>query len=97
MIKESHLLMLRALKRGDKDITALNQGSYKTTRVSNIIMELKNWGVLINSIKENTNSGKWYVRYELAPIPKNYKKVDSLITWIEKINTNKTTKKRGIS
>lgn len=97
MYKESHLLVLKALKRGDKDITALNQGSYKTTRISNIIIELKKWGVMINSIKEKTPSGKWFVRYELTPISKNYKKVDSLIEWIEEINKPQTAdKKKGV-
>lgn len=97
MYKESHLLVLKALKQGDKDITALNQGSYKTTRISNIIIELKKWGVMINSIKEKTLSGKWFVRYELTPISKNYKKVDSLIEWIEEINKPQAAdKKKGV-
>lgn len=98
MSRESHILVLKALRRGDRDITALNQGSYKTTRISNIIIDLKKWGVMINSIKERAPSGKWFARYELTPIPKNYKKVDSLIEWIEEINQPQTQgrKKRGI-
>lgn len=97
MYKESHLLVLKALKRGDRDITALNQGSYKTTRVSNIIIDLKKWGVMINSIKEKAPSGKWFVRYELTPISKNYKKADSLIEWIKEINKLQTaSEKKGV-
>lgn len=96
MNKESHLLVLKALKRGDKDITALNQGSYKTTRISNIIIDLKKWGVMINTIKQIAPSGKWFGRYELASTHKNYQKVDSLIEWIEGINKPQIADKKEV-
>ena len=67
MQKQSLVLVLEALLRGDKNITALNQGNYLTTRLPNIITKLRNaHGLKINTIWErNPNSGKKYGRYEL--------------------------------
>ena len=84
--RESHLLVLKALKEGDSNITALNQGKYKTTRVSNIIIDLRRWGVDITSEWITPPSQKRFVRYTLLQSQENLEKVDSLISRLELIH-----------
>jgi hypothetical protein len=75
MRNQSTILVLEALIRGDKDITALNQGKYYTTRLTNIISDLRNkHGIEIKTITNiNPNTGKIFASYELPNKQKAFK------------------------
>lgn len=82
-LNESSSLILKALLRGDNNITALNGGSYLTTRVTNHINGLRDTGVKIETETIRTDSKKWYGRYKLFQTEENIKKATEILEQIE--------------
>jgi len=79
----SSSLVLKALLRGDDDITALNGGRYLTTRITNIINGLRDAGVQIETETIRTDSKKWYGRYKLIQTEQNIRKATEILEQIE--------------
>jgi hypothetical protein len=75
---ESTILTITALLKGD-EVSALRGGELKTTRVANIINRLRDDGLLIETEKIKTGSGKWYGRYRLVDWSANREKAERLV------------------
>lgn len=80
----STLLVLKALLRGDENITALDGGRFLTTRLTNIISKLRKKGLKIETETLTSEAtGKKYGRYKLIQTDNNIKLVIKLIEKIE--------------
>ena len=79
----SSYLVLKALLRGDEDITALNGGRYLTTRIANIINGLRDAGVQIETEIIRAGSKKWYGRYKLIQTEHSIRKATEILEQIE--------------
>ncbi len=80
---ESTALILKALLRGDDDVTALNGGSYLTTRITNHICKLREDGLQIETEILSNDNGKRFGRYRLIESDQNIKKAIELLETIE--------------
>jgi transcription initiation factor IIE alpha subunit len=91
MKNHSTILILQALINGADDITANNGLKYHTTRVSNIIVKLRDSGLLIETVRVDTNNS-WYGRYTLVNTKENRLKA---IETLKSISPTKTADTKG--
>lgn len=75
---KSQILILEALIRGDKDITALNGMKFLTTRITNHIGELRKAGLEIETKNVKTESSH-YGEYSLKEGETNMLKAHKIL------------------
>jgi len=75
--------VIKGLLRGDNDITALNSGKYLTTRMTNIICDLRQLGLEIRTEMRTAPSGKKYGAYRLVQSDRNIARAIELLEMIE--------------
>lgn len=76
---QSAILCLDALLHGN-EVTALKADRYRSTRTSNIILELRRrGGLIIDCERRETASGSWYGVYRLLFLPENAAKARNLL------------------
>ena len=78
MRNESTVLTLNALLASE-EVSALTGGHLLTTRVTNVIGRLREDGLLIETERIKTDSGKWYGSYRLVESKENVEKAFKLI------------------
>lgn len=76
---KSYLITLKALLDGDPDVSALQSGRLKTTRISNRIGILRSKGILIETRMITTPSKKTFGRYFLVRTPENIKNAKKIL------------------
>lgn len=75
--------VLLGLIKGNDDITALKSGKYLTTRITNIIMDLRDTGLKIETKMVKSRTGKRFGVYKLESGDDNYKKAYEVLEIIE--------------
>jgi hypothetical protein len=75
----SKVLILEALINKDDNITALEGGRFKTTRITNQINKLRKMGLLIHTQMVRSDSGKAYGKYRLVDNVLNRKRANEIL------------------
>ncbi len=75
---KSNLLILNDLILKRTKMTAYTMGRYKTTRLSNHIVQLRKYGIGIKTIINTTDNKKWFGSYELIQDKQNIRLATSL-------------------
>lgn len=76
--------VILGLLAGANDLSALNSGAYLTTRLPNIILDLRNYGLEIDVDFHKTSRGKRYGTYRLKNTKLNYKIAHGLLEYAQK-------------
>ena len=76
--------VILGLLDGANDLSALNSGAYLTTRLPNIILDLRNTGLDIDVDFHKTSKGKRYGIYRLKNTKLNYIIAHRLLEYIQK-------------
>lgn len=71
--------ILRALISRSDEVSALNSGKFLTTRITNHICLLRQYGIQIDTQMVKANSGKWYGTYKLMRSSKNIAKAKKVL------------------
>jgi len=80
----STILTLKALLQDDENITALDGGRFLTTRITNIILDLRGRGLKINTeMLTSPTTGKRYGRYKLIQSDENIKLAIEILEQLE--------------
>ena len=75
--------VLLGLLAGANDLSALNSGAYLTTRLPNIILDLRGAGLEIETELQKTHTGKRFGIYRLVDSKGNYKKTHELLEYAQ--------------
>ena len=76
--------VILGLLDGANDLSALNSGAYLTTRLPNIILDLRNASLEIDIDFHKTPKGKRYGIYRLKDTKLNYKIAHGLLEFAQK-------------
>ncbi|MDY4445756.1 hypothetical protein [Campylobacter sp.] len=86
---EPDFLIVNALYKGEQDLVALNGLKYKSTRISNYIVEIRKYLDGFNTIKTERvrynpyNKRKWYGKYILNRDDSTIQKIKELLDKIK--------------
>ena len=75
--------VIKGLLNGEDNLSALNSGAYLTTRLPNIILDLRHIGLEIEIEFHKTPSGKRYGIYRLVDTKTNLKKTHELLEYVQ--------------
>ena len=75
--------VIKGLLNNADDLSALNSGTYLTTRLPNIILDLRHIGLEIEIELHKTPSGKRYGIYRLVDTKTNLKKTHELLEYVQ--------------
>ena len=75
--------VILGLLAGANDLSALNSGAYLTTRLPNIILDLRGAGLEIETELQKTSSNKRFGIYRLVDSKANYKKTHELLEYAQ--------------
>ncbi len=76
--------VILGLLAGANDLSALNSGAYLTTRLPNIIWDLRNTGLKIETDFQSTINNKRFGIYRLINSKANYKKAHKLLEYVQR-------------
>ena len=78
-MREATIEVLKALCEG-KEVTEVKGIEFKTTRVSNEIVYIRNTlNIQVNTVRVNLENRKWYGRYELVRDKDNLAKAKEVL------------------
>ena len=75
--------VILGLLAGANDLSALNRGAYLTTRLPNIILDLRRAGLEIETELQKTCNNKPFGIYRLVNSKENYKKAHELLEYAQ--------------
>jgi hypothetical protein len=76
--------VILGLLAGANNLSAFNSRAYLTTRLPNIILDLRNAGLEIEIDFHKTSKGKRYGTYKLKNTKLNYKVAHDLLEYVQK-------------
>ena len=80
---ESTEKVILGLMAGANDLSALNGGAFLTTRLPNIILDLRGAGLEIETELHKTHTGKRFGIYRLVDSKVNYQKTHELLEYVQ--------------
>lgn len=81
---ESTEKVITGLLNDADNLSALNSGAYLTTRITNIILDLRNADLEIENEFHKTTNGKRFCIYRLADSEANFKKAHELLEYVQR-------------